>query len=112
MVMSRWCQVTVLGRDGSPIAGWTLGGPGPPDLSVVEMLARLALATRRQGHDLILTEICPDLGGLLDLAGLAGELTGRRREPTGRRRKVIGQLKRWKDALGIEEAMEADDPPP
>jgi hypothetical protein len=94
--MSRWCQVSVLGPDGSPLATWPVGGPDHADLSTVEALARLVLTARRQGYNVALTDICPELLALLDLVGL--------------RRQVVGQTEDGKDPLGVEEAVEADDP--
>jgi hypothetical protein len=54
-----------------------LAGDGPPDLAVVEALARCQLITRRVGGRMWLEEVSPGLAELLDLTGLRGELTGR-----------------------------------
>ena len=53
-----------------------LAGDGPPDLAVVEALARCQLMTRRAGGRMWLEELSPVLAELLDLTGLRGELTG------------------------------------
>ena len=58
-------------RDGAELGSWPLRGSGPPDLAVVDELARLQLAARRQGCSIRLRQACPDLVALLALAGLS-----------------------------------------
>ncbi len=66
-----------------------LAGDGPPDLAVVEALARCQLMARRAGGRMWLEDLSPGLAELLDLAGLREQMTGRagpepcpgRREP-------------------------------
>ena len=53
-----------------------LAGDGPPDLSVVEALARYQLMIRRAGGRMWLQDLSPELAELLDLAGLHDEMTG------------------------------------
>ena len=53
-----------------------LAGGGPPDLAVVEALARYQLMTRRAGGRMWLEDLSPELAELLDLAGLHDEMTG------------------------------------
>jgi len=53
-----------------------LAGDGPPDLAVVEALARYQLMVRRAGGRMWLEDLSPELAELLDLAGLRGEMTG------------------------------------
>jgi len=53
-----------------------LAGDGPPDLSVVEALARYQLMIRRAGGRMWLKDLSPELAELLDLAGLHDEMTG------------------------------------
>jgi hypothetical protein len=53
-----------------------LAGDGPPDLAVVEALARYQLMIRRAGGRMWLEELSPELAELLDLAGLREEVTG------------------------------------
>ena len=53
-----------------------LAGDGPPDLAVVEGLARCLLMMRRAGGRMWLEEVSPGLAELLDLTGLRAELTG------------------------------------
>jgi hypothetical protein len=54
-----------------------LAGDGPPDLAVVEALARCQLMARRAGGRMWLEDLSPELAELLDLAGLREEVTGR-----------------------------------
>jgi hypothetical protein len=53
-----------------------LAGDGPPDLAVIEALARYQLMTRRAGGRMWLEDLSPELAELLDLAGLREEMTG------------------------------------
>jgi hypothetical protein len=86
--MVHWARMVVVGCDG--IRRVTLlTGEGPPDLAVVEGLARFQLMTRRTGGRMWLEEVSPALAELLDLAGL--------------RREVGGQPEGREEALGIQE---------
>ena len=58
-------------RDGEEVGSWPLRGSGPPDLAVVDELARLQLAARREGCSISLRRACPELVALLALAGLS-----------------------------------------
>ena len=60
----------VLLRDGEEVASWPLLCSGPPDLAVVDELARLQVAARRHGYSIWLRQACPDLTALLALVGL------------------------------------------
>jgi hypothetical protein len=71
------------------------------DLAVVEALARLALAARRQGCAIQLDDVDPELVGLLALVGLA--------EVAGLTRQVVGQPEDGEE-LGTEEVVVPDDP--
>jgi hypothetical protein len=73
--MIRWGQLVVADADGSRQAV-LLAGEGPPDLAVVEGLARLQLITRRAGGQMWLEDVCPALAELLELAGLRQALAG------------------------------------
>jgi hypothetical protein len=53
-----------------------LAGDGPPNLVVIEALARYQLMTRRAGGRMWLEDLSPELAELLDLAGLREEMTG------------------------------------
>lgn len=46
-------------------------GPGAPDLAVVELLARAALAARRGHGPPVQVRVCDELAALFDLVGLA-----------------------------------------
>jgi hypothetical protein len=52
-----------------------LTGDGPPDLAVVEALARFQLIARRAGDRVWLEDVSAALGDLLDLAGLREAVT-------------------------------------
>jgi hypothetical protein len=65
-----WCEVTVYGAHGAVLDRWSIEGSGVPDLAVVEQLARLRLEATRNGMDVGLTNVCPDLANLLTLVGL------------------------------------------
>jgi len=75
-----------------------LAGDGPPDLAVIEALARFQLMARRAGDRVWLEDVSPALGHLLDLAGLRGQ--------------VIGQAEHREQALGVQEEVQADDAVP
>jgi hypothetical protein len=86
--------MVVIGPDGTQRAV-LLTGEGPPDLAVVERLARCQLMARRTGGRMWLEEVSPALAELLDLAGL--------------RREVGGQAEGREDALGIQERVDPGD---
>jgi hypothetical protein len=71
-----WCRVTIVGPDGSQLSRRALEGPGNPDVGTVDELARLALLARRLGGGVVLADVSPTLGALLDLAGLRFEVKG------------------------------------
>jgi len=52
-----------------------LAGNGPPDLAVVEALARFQLMARRVGYRVWLEDVSAALGDLLDLTGLREAVT-------------------------------------
>jgi anti-anti-sigma regulatory factor len=71
------------------------------DLAVVDTLARAHLNARRRGIRLLFTNASPQLRELIAFTGLADVLLGRlEREPEER-----------EEAVGVEEGVEADDPP-
>ena len=69
-------------------------------LETVETLARAGLNARRAGCRIQVRNARPDLVELLDLAGLAGLLL-----------ELQGQAEQGKQAGGVEEERELDDPP-
>ena len=85
--------IVVLVR-GAPVAGWPLVVPAPPDLRVVDELARLQLAARPLGRSIRLQDPSPELSQLLDLVGLRVEVGG---EPEGG------------EEVGVEEVVMPDD---
>jgi hypothetical protein len=71
----RWARLVIADADGTHRVV-LLAGEGPPDLAVVEALARCQLMTRRAGGRMWLEELSPGLAELLDLVGLRQEMTG------------------------------------
>ena len=69
----EWVHVSFVGPPGTEVVTWILAGPGCPDLSVVDELARLQLSARRVGGEIRLAKVCPELEDLLDLAGIPFE---------------------------------------
>ncbi len=92
----------VLLRGDEELARWALTHSGRPDLGLVDEVARLQLAARRAGCSIWLRHACPDLVGLLELAGL--------RDVVGRRPlQVVGKAEDLEEA-GVEEVVMPDDP--
>lgn len=94
---TQWCWVTVIDPGGSEIVRWPVRGCGPPDMAVVDALARLGLSARRLGVRLVLREVCGPLDQLLELAGL--------------RRELVGQPEGGEHLGGVEEEAQRPDPP-
>jgi hypothetical protein len=85
-VPQRWCRITVVGPDGTVLAGCLLEGTGPPDLGAVDDVARLALLAGRLGGGITLADVSPVMRALLELAGLRVEMDGQAKfceEPRG-----------------------------
>ncbi len=84
--MDPEARTTIQVRDGAGtvVATWVLPEGTRPDLGGVDALARLQLEARRRGWSIRLCTVCPRLGEVVDLAGLAGVLglveTGREAE--------------------------------
>ena len=97
MVPANARAEVVLICDNAELATWPLLCPLGLDLSVVDELARLQLEARRQGCAIWLRHACPDLVGLLRLAGLSDVL------------QVGGQAEGG-EQCGIEEVVVPDDP--
>ena len=87
----------LLEATGDGVVVCDVAGIGPPGLAAVDVLARLELAARRAGGRIRLRDPDPALRALLDLVGLRFEAEGQpeEREPAG----------------GVQEAVEAGDPP-
>ena len=68
--VEEWCRVTLAEPFGAKLASWSLTGPGPPDLSTVDHLARLRLLAARAGLRMVVSDLAPALAELLELAGL------------------------------------------
>ena len=70
----EWCRVKFLDDHGSIVAAGQLSGETKPDLDAVDLIARLSLMALRTGMTVRLTDACPELVELLDLAGLPVEV--------------------------------------
>jgi hypothetical protein len=83
---------------------WPVDGDGPPDVGVVDRLARVQLMARRFGCSIRLWDASEDLWLLLDLLGLSHLFGGSRsavemgRQPEGRKQ------------LRVDEVVVPDDP--
>lgn len=60
----------VVHRAGTELTRWGVPLDGRSDLDIVDELAKVALAARRSGVDLVVHVFCPRLASLIDLAGL------------------------------------------
>ena len=85
----------LVGPTGAEMATWMVGGPGPPDLALVDALAWLQLRARRLGCCIRLSDAGHELAELLDLAGLGREVGGK---PEGGKK------------LRVQEGVEPGDP--
>jgi hypothetical protein len=95
----------VLLRDDAELDSWPLICPGPPDLSVVDDLARMQLAARRLGCSIWLRQACPELTALIELAGLAHVVTFGPQRPL----QAVGEAEGGEEG-GVEEVVVPDDP--
>ncbi|HEX8771110.1 MAG TPA: hypothetical protein VF711_10125 [Acidimicrobiales bacterium] len=80
------------------VARWRIEDPARPDLSMVETMARLYLASRRLGLEIRLEHSSAEVGQLLDLVGLADLLLDASRQAKGG------------EQLGVKEVVEPGDP--
>jgi hypothetical protein len=85
-----------------------VGDDLPPDLAVVDALARLQLAARRYGCSIRVHGTGPDLGALLELVGLADVLPACGTD--GLRLELGGEAEGLEE-LGVQEVVEPGDPP-
>jgi hypothetical protein len=83
---------------------WSVDGDGPPDVGVVDRLARVQLMARRFGCSICLRDTNADLALLLDLLGLS-HLFGGPPSVVEVERKAEGG-----EQIRVEEAVEPDDP--
>jgi ABC-type transporter Mla MlaB component len=67
-----------------------------PDVVTVEALARLRRTAGRHGYTLVLDGASPQLTALIGLLGLS---------------KPLRQAEQWEEAVGVEEVVDARDPP-
>lgn len=88
------------------VVRWRLDDAAPPDLGVVDALARLQLAVRPRGWSIRLAGPCRELSELLDLVGLADLLADRPDSAF-----ESGRQAESREQLGIEEVVETRDPP-
>jgi len=91
-----WGRVVFVGSNDVELAAWVVGGAGAPDLTAVDSLARSHLLARRLGGSICLRCVCGELGELLDLVGLRGE---------------VGWEAEGGEEVGVEEGVEPRDPP-
>ncbi|HUB69272.1 MAG TPA: hypothetical protein VL984_02520 [Acidimicrobiales bacterium] len=69
-----WARATVAGGDGEVLYSCELLGEGVPGVGALDEIGRLALAARRAGAVLRLTEVVPQLVELLELSALPVEV--------------------------------------
>ena len=77
----------------------------PPDLALLDALARLQLAARRCGRSIRLRDPCPELCGLLELVGLTDVIEAAPASGVEAVRQAEGG-----EELGVEEVVQRRDP--
>jgi len=65
-------EIVLVASGGAEVARWPLPATSPPDLSVVDALARLQLRARRSRCTIRVLNPSPELVELLALVGLTG----------------------------------------
>jgi hypothetical protein len=85
--------------DGVEVAAWPVVLDGPPDLVVVDALARLHLDARRLGGAIRLRNPCEQLCRLLELVGMAELLP----------LEALGQPEE-REQFGVQEVVQRRDP--
>jgi ABC-type transporter Mla MlaB component len=83
-----------------------VGALGDTDAATLDALARLQLAAKRAGREFRLHGASDELQALLTLSGLRAVLPLHHRSLIESRR----QIEEGKEALGVEEGVEPDDP--
>jgi hypothetical protein len=76
-----WCRVRLVAPGGDEAGRYSLEGYGDPDLTAVDVVARLGLLAGRQDQSLVLEQVSPGMARLLELAGLGVYVQG---QPEGR----------------------------
>ena len=95
----------VLVRGGVEVAGWRLATEDPPDMSTVDVLARLQLCAGRAGYTVRVRGPGERLLELLDLAGLARLVA-----TAGGLVVEVGGEAEGAEEVGVEEGVEPGDP--
>jgi hypothetical protein len=95
----------VLSCAGVDVAIWAIRNWDQGDLAIVNTLARLQLLAHRIGCAIEVRDPCPELTGVLDLAGLA-EVLG---TPRVLRVEMVGETEGGEE-IGVEEVVMPDDP--
>src|SRR5262249_54305945 len=100
-------------RAGTEVASWPLGVEGPPDLALVDELARLQLAAKREGCDVRVRQPGPLLSELLYLVGLNEVLAEGDLAP-GLKRLVVEVDRETEggEEVGVEKGVEPGNPIP
>jgi hypothetical protein len=71
-----WCRVRLMASGGDEAGCYSLEGYGDPDLTAVDVVARLDLLAGRQDQSLVLEQVSPSMARLLELAGLGVDVQG------------------------------------
>ena len=90
-------RVVMVRADGTRETAWLIG-PDPPDIEVVERLARLQLVCRRGGGRMCLEDVSERLEELLELTGL--------------RREAGWEAESGEEPVVLEEGVDPGDPFP
>jgi hypothetical protein len=91
-----WCRVSIVGPDDTELVAYALEGPGRPDLGAVDDVARWAQLAGRLGGRMVIADLSPSLGELLELVGLSVEVQGQAEEGE----ETLGLHQRQEEAHG------------
>jgi anti-anti-sigma regulatory factor len=103
--VAQLCRALAAFRGAGPIV-CDVSAVAPVDVSTLDALARLALASRRRGRGLVLRNAAPELRDLVALAGLGEVLPC----PTPSRLESGRQAEEREEAGGVEEERDPADP--
>jgi hypothetical protein len=106
---SMTTEVVVVAGD-VEVATVRVTGPMPPDLSVVDAVARLALAAGRLGWSVRVPNPCGHVRGLLDLVGLT-DVVGAGAEPSEESALEAQREPEGREQLGVQEVVPPRDAP-